>query len=59
MKYKKGGLVDYTGPAWVDGTPGNPEAFLNPTQTQIIGDFAQYLAKLVNNSGSIFSSGLP
>jgi hypothetical protein len=28
-KYKEGGLVNYTGPAWVDGTPGNPEAFLN------------------------------
>jgi hypothetical protein len=27
--YKKGGIVDFTGPAWVDGTPGNPEAFLN------------------------------
>ena len=29
-KYATGGLVDYTGPAWVDGTAGKPEAFLNP-----------------------------
>lgn len=27
--YKEGGLVDYTGPAWVDGTKTKPEAFLS------------------------------
>ena len=31
-KYATGGLVDYTGPAWVDGTSSKPEAFLNPYQ---------------------------
>lgn len=33
-KYKDGGYVDYTGPAWVDGTPTKPEAFLNASDTQ-------------------------
>lgn len=33
-RYKNGGYVDYTGPAWVDGTPTKPEAFLNAADTQ-------------------------
>lgn len=33
-KYKHGGLVDYTGLAWLDGTPGNPEMVLNPDDTK-------------------------
>nr|DAH10303.1 MAG TPA: minor tail protein [Caudoviricetes sp.] len=33
-QYKNGGYVDYTGPAWVDGTPTKPEAFLNAADTQ-------------------------
>lgn len=32
--YETGGLVDYTGPAWVDGTKENPELMLNATDTQ-------------------------
>ena len=31
--YKEGGLVDYTGPAWVDGTKSKPEAFLSAYDT--------------------------
>ena len=30
----EGGLVDYTGPAWVDGTPSKPEAFLSAADTK-------------------------
>lgn len=33
IQFAKGGLVDFTGPAWVDGTPTKPEAFLNAEQT--------------------------
>lgn len=32
-QYATGGLVDYTGPAWVDGTPDKPELMLNATDT--------------------------
>lgn len=35
-RYATGGLVDYTGLAWVDGTFAQPEALLNPTQTKIL-----------------------
>ncbi len=34
--FASGGLVDYTGPAWVDGTKRNPEAFLSATDTALI-----------------------
>ena len=32
-KYLTGGLVDYTGPAWVDGTKDQPELMLNASDT--------------------------
>jgi len=34
--YFYGGIVDYTGPAWVDGSKSKPEAFLNPYDTEMI-----------------------
>lgn len=42
-KYARGGLIDYTGPAWVDGTPGTPEGILNPVQTKL---FQQLISSL-------------
>ena len=36
MKYAEGGLVDYTGPAWVDGTKTHPEAFLDAVDTALL-----------------------
>ena len=45
--YANGGYVDYTGPAWVDGTKAKPEYMLNSTQT------AQF-EKLVSILDSIF-----
>lgn len=44
--YKQGGLVDYTGPAWVDGTKTNPEAFLSAQDTERIGMAARILSDL-------------
>ena len=35
-EYVQGGLVDYTGPAWVDGTKKKPESFLNAKQTDFV-----------------------
>lgn len=55
-KYASGGLVDYTGPAWVDGTPGKPEAFLNANQTAMIASFTANLAKMI--SGKFPSSNV-
>lgn len=34
--YKNGGYVNYTGPAWVDGTKGSPEYMLNASQTKMM-----------------------
>lgn len=45
-QYATGGLVDYTGPAWVDGTPNKPEAFLSAEDTARIGAAAKLLADL-------------
>lgn len=45
-KYATGGLVDYTGPAWVDGSPTRPEAFLSAEDTARIGAAAQLLSNL-------------
>lgn len=55
-KYAAGGLVNYTGPAWVDGTPGKPEAFLNANQTAMIASFTANLAKMI--SGKFPSSNV-
>lgn len=51
-KYATGGLVDYTGPAWVDGSPTKPEAFLNSQDTERIGEAAKLLAQLPIFNGS-------
>lgn len=36
FQYDNGGLVDFTGPAWVDGTKAKPEAFLNAEDTKLL-----------------------
>ena len=45
-KFAKGGLVDYTGPAWVDGSPSNPEAFLSVDDTRLIGNLINLLTNI-------------
>lgn len=32
--FETGGLADFTGPAWLDGTPSRPEYILNAAQTE-------------------------
>lgn len=57
--YKKGGLADYTGPAWVDGTPSRPEAFLSAEDTALFMNAAELLSQspvLNTNSYSTVSS---
>jgi hypothetical protein len=34
LGYKTGGLADFTGPAWLDGTPSKPEYILSASQTE-------------------------
>ena len=51
--FAKGGMVNYTGPAWVDGSPSAPEAFLNSEDTRRIGEAAKLLADLPALNGNI------
>ena len=53
-KYAQGGLVPYTGPAWVDGTPSRPEAFLSADDTERIGQLTQLLENI-----PFFNSTIP
>lgn len=46
LKFVQGGMVDFTGPAWVDGTKSRPEAFLNADDTKRIGEAAKLLSDL-------------
>lgn len=62
-KYATGGLVNYTGPAWVDGTPSKPEAFLSAQDTERIGNAAKLLADLpilnsTSNANNAVSSNI-
>lgn len=43
IRYKQGGYVSHTGPAWVDGTPSKPEAFLDSADTKLIGGLRDFL----------------
>ena len=49
LGYKQGGLVDYTGPAFVHGSPSKPEAFLNAKQTAMISE----AIKTVGDGGAL------
>lgn len=48
-KYAKGGLADYTGPAWLDGTPSKPELVLNSTDTKNFIALRDVLSKSMGN----------
>lgn len=48
-KYKTGGLADYTGPAWLDGTKTRPELVLNARDTQNFIQLKDILASLLNS----------
>lgn len=48
-KYKTGGFADFTGPAWLDGTPERPEAVLNALQTEHFIKFTNALDNMFGN----------
>jgi hypothetical protein len=50
-KYKKGGMVYGTGPAWLDGTASHPEAVLDAMQTKAFLSFTDDLAALRAEGG--------
>lgn len=50
-RYATGGYVDYTGPAWVDGSPTKPEAILSVKDTQNFIQLKQLIATMVDRIG--------
>ena len=57
-KYKTGGMVYNTGPAWLDGTFSQPEAVLNAMQTKAFLSFTDDLAALRAEGGLSSSSSV-
>jgi hypothetical protein len=45
-RYKTGGLADFTGPAWLDGTKSRPEYILNAEQTKRFFSLVDILGNL-------------
>ena len=54
--YKTGGLADYTGPAWLDGTPSKPELVLNAADTQNFLALRDVLSKAIGSTNSVTNS---
>ena len=50
-RYATGGYVDYTGPAWVDGSPTKPEAILSAKDTQNFIQLKQLIAAMMDRIG--------
>ena len=56
--YKTGGLADFTGPAWLDGTKSKPEYILNTEQTKAFFNLVDVLSSLqANNSKASQNTG--
>lgn len=55
-KYATGGLADYTGPAWVDGSPTRPELVLNPQDTFNLLSAVEMLRDIVPSIMGMFNT---
>ena len=53
LGYKTGGLADYTGPAWLDGTPSKPELVLNATDTKNFLALKDVLSKAMSSTSAV------
>lgn len=53
--YKTGGLADYTGPAWLDGSKAHPELVLNSKDTE---NFIELKNILANSMGAQGAGGI-
>lgn len=54
--YKTGGLANYTGPAWLDGTPSKPELVLNATDTKNFLALRDVLSSVMKSTGAVTNS---
>jgi TP901 family phage tail tape measure protein len=55
--YAHGGLADFTGPAWLDGTPSKPEAVLNAQDTRNFFELRDILRETLDGAASINKGG--
>ena len=55
--YKKGGIIDYTGPAWVDGSKGVPERILTGEQNALFETLVATLQEIKRVSVPGFNGG--
>lgn len=55
-KYATGGLANYTGPAWLDGTPSKPELVLNATDTRNFLALRDVLSKAMGSANTVTNS---
>lgn len=53
--YKKGGLADFTGPAWLDGTKSKPEIVLNQRDTQNFLALKDILSNVMQGTNNLSS----
>lgn len=49
--YKTGGIADFTGPAWLDGTKSNPELILNARDTENFIALKDILSSIMDRKG--------
>jgi hypothetical protein len=56
-KYESGGLADFTGPAWLDGTKSRPEYVLNADQTKRFFALVDVLEGFDNKGGATEKGG--
>ena len=56
-KYKTGGLADFTGPAWLDGSKSKPELVLNAKDTENFIMLKDILSGVLNNTSSTQKAG--
>lgn len=54
--YKKGGLANFTGPAWLDGTKSRPEAVLNARDTENFLQLRDILGEVLTKTRSLGNS---
>lgn len=50
VKFKQGGLANFTGPAWLDGTKSKPEMVLNQKDTENFIQLKDILKSILNNN---------
>ena len=53
--YKTGGIADFTGPAWLDGSKSKPELILNARDTENFIMLKDILSGVLNNASNIKS----